>query len=469
MNDLSHAALRAALREDFAVFCNRAFSTVDQRTPLGWNWHLDTLSYYFQEAAAGRIKRLLITIPPRHLKSFCGSVALPAWILGRDPRVRIICASYGSDLSTTFSNDCRKIMMEPWYRQAFPHTRLSSTKNTQSEFQTTKGGGRLATSVEGMLTGRGANFLLLDDLMKPMDAASETKRKNVIDFYKGTAFSRLDTKLNDVIIIIMQRLHQDDLAGHLLEHGGGEWTHVDLPAIADTDENILIGPNRYHFRKVGDLLHPEREPQSVLDELKRTLGSSAFSAQYLQRPIPQDGEIFNWAWFRTFRTLPVRGEYDEIVQSWDPASKTGADNDYSVCTTWLVQEGRYYLLDIYRERLNFPNLRRRIVELAELHQASVVLIEDKGAGQEMIAMLQEEGRLPIIPVMPLRDKVERAIAQTLQIEAGRVFIPESASWLEEFKTEALTFPNGRHDDQIDSMVQFLKWIKERRNPWLREI
>jgi predicted phage terminase large subunit-like protein len=467
MNDLSQAALRAALRDDFAVFCNRAFSTVDQRTPLGWNWHLDTLSYYFQEAAAGRIKRLLITIPPRHLKSFCGSVALPAWILGRDPRARIICASYGSDLSTTFSNDCRKIMMEPWYRQAFPNTRLSSLKNTQSEFQTTRGGGRLATSVEGMVTGRGANFIILDDLMKPMDAASETKRKNVIDFYKSTVFSRLDTKLNDVIIVIMQRLHQDDLAGHLLEQGG--WTHVNLPAIADIDEEILIGKDRYHFRKVGDLLHPEREPQSVLDELKHNLGSSAFSAQYLQCPIPQDGEVFQWGWFRTYRTPPVQGEYDEIVQSWDTASKTTDRNDYSVGTTWLVQEGRRYLLDIHRERANFPNLKRRIEELAELHRADVVLIEDKGAGQEMIAMLQEEGRLPIIPVMPLRDKVERATAQTFQIEGGQVLIPESASWLEDFKTEVLTFPNGRHDDQIDSMVQFLKWIKERRNPWLREI
>jgi predicted phage terminase large subunit-like protein len=457
-NELQKAALQAMLREHFACFVAKAFLTVDSGQRFSWNWHIAAIAWHLQAVAQGRIKRLLITVPPRHLKSICASVALPPWMLGHDPTCNIICASYAQDFSVKLHNHCRSVMNAPWYRAAFPRTRLSARKNTEGEFETTLGGGRLATSVEGVLTGRGGNLIIIDDPIKPRDAASDTMRERVNEWYRSTVFSRLNERKAGAIIVVMQRLHVDDLAGHLLEQG--DWTHLNLPAIAEVEERIQIGPGRYHPRRVGDLLHPERESRQELDELKRTLGTAAFSAQYQQRPVPLGGGLIRWDWFRCYEAEPERERSDEVVQSWDTASKAGQLNDYSVCTTWLVRDKAYHLIDLHRERLEFPALKRRVRELADLHRPDAILIEDKGSGTQLIQDLEWDGQ-PCIGITPEGDKVVRAHAQTARIEAGQVRLPASAPWLDDFKHEVLGFPNGRHDDQVDSMVQFLTWAAER--------
>lgn len=462
------AAWRSAQRNHLLPFFQGAFPLVASGR-LKTNWHHNAIAYHLEEVVAGRIKRLVITVPPRSAKSIFASVALPAWVLGRDPGAEIICVSYAQDLASKLHNQCRIVMRSPWYRRLFPHCKFSSLKNTESEFQTTRGGGRFATSVGGVLTGRGAGLLVIDDPIKPEDAVSETVRTSTNAWYDMTVLSRLNDKVEGAIVLVMQRLHVDDLAGHLLEQAG--WTHLDLPAIAQEDEVIAISHGKYHHRRVDDLLHPEHEPMSSLDELKRSLGAFHFSAQYLQRPAPIGGNLIQWPWFRSFAIEPWADRFDEVVLSWDTASKDGVMNDYSVCTAWLIKEDRFYLLGLHRDRLNFPDLKRRALELAERYRPSTILIEDKDSGTHLAQELDTNSRFSVIAIKPEGDKVTRASSSSLEIEGGRVFLPEHAAWRDELRAEVLAFPKGRHDDQVDSISQFLLWARDReqRMPRIREL
>ncbi|MBN4016440.1 phage terminase large subunit [Rhodospirillaceae bacterium AH-315-P19] len=459
MNELSRV-FQATLRSDLSSFIQKCFSTVDPAATYLHNWHIDAIAWHLEECRRGNIRRLLITMPPRYLKSIAASVAFPAWIFGHDPTARIIAVSYSADLSGKHARDCRAIMESDWYRGCFRKTRLHPNKNTESEFMTTAQGFRLATSVGGTLTGRGGKIILIDDPMKPGEAMSATKREAVKQWYAGTLYSRLDDKANDVIVIIMQRLHVDDLVGHVLEQE--DWVHLDLPAIAEIPQRIQCGPGRFITRQPGELLHPEREPQETLDRIKRTLGSYAFSAQYQQQPVPPGGALIHWKWFRRYQEVPAKSGNDRIIQSWDTASKGEEIHDYSVCTTWLEKGSTYYLIDVYRERLEYPALRRRVVELAQKYAADVVIIEDKGSGTHLIQELTYEGPFRPIAFLPEGDKVTRAAAQTAIIEAGNVWLPERAPWLHDFEREVLQFPHGKFDDQVDSFVQFLSWITKQR-------
>lgn len=217
------------------------------------------------------------------------------------------------------------------------------------------------------------------------------------------------------------------------------------------------------------MLHPEREPLAVLKELKAAMGSQAFSAQYQQAPVPPGGALIRVTWFRRYAAVPEEGSRDRIVQSWDTASKASQINDFSVCTTWLTQGSDYYLLDVLRERLEYPDLRRRILSHAAAHAAKVVLIEDAGSGTHLVQDLRSEGKLRPIPIRPEGDKIVRLEAQSAVIEAGHVLLPEAASWLNDFLLEILSFPYGRYDDQVDSLSQFLTWAASKRRRRFIEI
>ncbi|MDB5595816.1 MAG: terminase [Hyphomicrobiales bacterium] len=444
---------KALLREDLGMFTHEAYGIIRPGDKLAWNWHIQALTWHLQEVAEGRIRRLVITVPPRSLKSICASVALPAWFLGHYPSRQVVCASYAESLAVELHNQSRRLVQSDLYRSIFPGFSLSGEKNTDTEFKTTKGGGRLATSVDGVLTGRGAEIIIIDDPLKPADAMSKAVRDRCRRWLDETVMSRLNDKSSGAIILVMQRLHVDDLAGHVLEREG--WVHLNLPAIAEADERIQIGKDRWHLRRIGDLLHPEREGLAELAEMKLSLGSSGFAAQYQQQPVPTDGNMIRWSWFQRYSGVLTPGENDMIVQSWDTASKGGELNDYSACTTWMIRNNAYYLLDVYRARVDFPALRRQVIELARRYRPAAVLIEDKGSGIQLIQELRNSGDIYPIAIMPEGDKLVRASSQSAQIESGRVFLPQEAPWLGDFQLELAAFPNGRHDDQVDSMSQFL--------------
>jgi predicted phage terminase large subunit-like protein len=457
----SMAHVRAACRQDVVSFVRKTFHVLNPGATFHMNWHICAIAHVLEQVGFGKIKRLIITVPPRSLKSIMCSVAFPAWVLGHDPTMRVIVASYSADLAIKHGNDFRTVVNSAEYHDIFPGMRISAIKNTQSEVVTTLNGFRLAISVDGTLTGRGGDIIIIDDPIAALAALSPKAREHVLDWYFNTLLSRLDDKQNGAIVLVMQRLHEDDLAGALLR-GSDEWTVVNLPAIAEQDEEIPIGNGEVHFRRAGDVLHPEREPKEVLDSLRAQLGPEIFSAQYQQRPVPPGGGMIKRTWVRRYDQLPQSGL---IIQSWDVANKQGEENDYSVCTTWRVHEKRYYLIDRLRGRFDFPTLKRKVSEQAKLHKASQILMEDAGFGTALIQEFKTAD-FSVVAVKPEYDKKIRMGIQSAKFENGQVFFPKEAPWLRELEDELFAFPNGRHDDQVDSISQALSykspsgWTKE---------
>src|SRR3981189_2046377 len=455
--------LRVYLRNDFCGFVQKVFETVNPGVTFSRNWSTEAVSHALQKVASGATTRLIINIPPRNLKSICSSVALPAFLLGHNPTKKIICVSYSDDLAAKFSNDCRAVMRTEWYKQAFPRARIDKAKDTESEVRTTERGYRLATSVGGTLTGRGGDIIIIDDPIKPQDAQSKSVREKTVQWYENTLLSRLDDKVHGAIVVVMQRLHLDDLAGHLLEKGGFE--HLCLPAIAEKREAISLGNGRTHVREIDDVLDPAREPLSALTKLRADMTPLGFSAQYQQRPIPLEGNIIKRDWLRFFKGTLARQNGDYFVISWDTAMKSSELADYSVGTVWQVQErGRKKnVVDLLRGRFEYPELVAAAVALwkkwrIEGHSSHLV-IEDKGSGSSLIQSLRSE-RIYACPFKPKLegDKVVRLTAQAAQFHAGSVHLREDAPWVGEFLTELLGFPGVRHDDQVDSVSQALACI-----------
>ena len=453
---LSPEEYDAITRLDFWVFVQRVFAELTGE-PFLDNFHIQLLCVQVDRIRTQQNTRLAIALPPRSLKSIIISVALPAWLLGHDPGTEIVCASYGQELADKLSADFRRIMLTPWYRRLFPATHL--VRQAMHHLETTKGGKRYATSVGGSLTGIGAHIIIVDDPLKPDEALSDAERSKANDWARHTLFTRINNKADDRIIIVMQRLHEDDMIGHVLDCAPFEL--LAFPAIAQEDEVHRIETpfgTLVHSRQEGEPLHPAREPLEVLEKQRQFLGTAFFAAQYLQSPTPPGGGLVKLDWFNRYD--PARKpQFARIVQSWDCASKANQLADYSVCTTWGVTRLKeVYLLHVYRARLEYPDLKRKIREQAEEQRAGIVLIEDAASGIQLLQELKREGFARLRQVKPLGDKVMRMAAQTPAIEGGRVYIPDNAAWLNEYLHELAMFPKGRFDDQVDSTSQALCYI-----------
>jgi len=399
-------------------------------------------------------------VPPRSLKSLCAT-AFVAFLLGKDPSAQIICASYAQDLADKHASDCRTILTSPFYQKIFPCTRLSSHRTVLRDFTTTRQGFRLSTSVGGVLTGRGASFIIIDDPLKPDEAVSDTRRKSVNDWFDNSLYSRLNDKRSGCIILIMQRLHEDDLVGHVL--GMESWKVIRFPAIAEEDETYVIQTphgERCFRRRTGDALHVEREPLSVLNGIREATGEYNFAGQYQQAPAPLGGGLVKGEWFERYTAAELPSKFEQVFQSWDTANKPTELGDYSVCTTWGVKEKHAYLIHVYRKRVGYPDLKRAVGEQAAAFRPSTILIEDRASGTQLIQELVSEGVHAIKKYDPTGDKTMRMNSVTSSIENGFVHIPEKAAWLGEYLHELTTFPNGKYDDQADSTSQALDWFKQ---------
>lgn len=439
----------------FKSFLVKAFHTLNPGTKFEDNWHLDLIIEYLKSVESTDTKRLIINIPPRSLKSTLISVAWPAWILGHHPNKRIIVASYSQSLSLKHSIDCRSIINSDWYKIAFPDVCLMKGANVKHKFLTNKHGFRFATSVLGTLTGEGADVIIVDDPHTPLQAASTVERKRAIDWYDQTLCTRLNNKKFGAIVLVMQRLHQDDLTGHLL--GKKIWTHLKIPAIATKDHVYSINGKKIVYKK-GQFLHPLRETSNEITNAKLELGSFAFNAQYMQEPVVDTNSLINPDWIKRYKKIPT--EYAMCVQSWDCAIKIKSANDYSVCTTWYKINNQYYLIDVFREKLKFLNLKAAVLRLQKEFNAEIILIEDKASGQSLIQELESKDDLSVIGVNPHKDKETRFLSIISMFESGKVVFPENAIWLAELEEELFSFPQVKHDDQVDSLTQFLKWSKE---------
>jgi predicted phage terminase large subunit-like protein len=464
---------KTILRQDLYGFVQRSFYELNPQTAYLPNWHIEVIAAELEKCRRGETKRLIINVPPRSLKSHCASIAFPAFLLGHNPAAQIICASYGQQLADKLASDCRSVLLSTWYQKLFPETRLASRRQALNDFMTNQQGFRLSTSVGGILTGRGADYIVIDDPLKPDEALSEVQRQAVNQWYDHTLVSRLNDKRSGCIILIMQRLHEDDLVGHV--QTVESWRILKFPAIAEENESYTIqtpyGPSRFD-RKAGEALHPDREPLAVLDQLRHTQGEYNFAGQYQQTPAPLGGGMVKVSWFKRYATADLPATFETVFQSWDTANKATELNDYSVCTTWGLKNRKLYLLNVLRRRMEFPELKRAIRDHAGEFRAKNILIEDKASGTQLIQALNHEGVHEVTRYVPKMDKIMRLHSTTNTIENGFVYLPEKAAWLAEYLHELTTFPNGKYDDQADSTSQALDWIKDRSSElgcvtWLR--
>jgi predicted phage terminase large subunit-like protein len=452
-----HRLLDSALRNNFVAFTHQVFRELHPGRKMIPSWHHEAIAYCLEVTAmTHEVDRAIINLPPRSLKSIMVSVALPAFLLGRDPTRKIIVVSYNQELADDLSRKTRQVMRSAWYQKLFPSTAIVG-QGAVGQYFTTQGGFRAALSTGGTFTGKGGDLIIIDDPLKAGDAHSQNAREALLEWATVTLFSRLDDKLNGAIILVQQRQHEDDLSGHMLRAGG--WYHLNLPSTAEADERVTLcrDPFRYHDRRIGDVLDPVREPQHVLDKLKAQMGSADFLAQYQQAPVPPDGDVIKIAWFREYDELPPGGYH---VFSVDTAVKGGLRNDWSVLMCWYIAERRYYLRYVWRRRVEFPELLRSVKAIANEWMPEKIVIEDKGSGSGLIQTLRDDPEgFPVIAYEPgPMDKESRMRVQAHKIEGGQVFLPREAPWKEDFLEEIRRFPGGAHDDQIDALSQFLDHV-----------
>ncbi|QCB62223.1 terminase [Wolbachia endosymbiont of Drosophila mauritiana] len=445
-------------------FIELCFQTVVPGCEYNDYQYIKVIADRLEAASAGKVKRIIFNMPPRSMKSICVSVAWPAWILGNQPTARIIVASYSRLLSEKHSLDTRCIMQSDWYRELFPKVELCKDQNTKYKFQTVQRGCRIATSVGGTLTGEGGDFIIVDDPLSPAQALSETFRKRAANWFDQALVTRLNDRKKGVIVLVMQRLHLEDLTGHLLCKPRNIWHHVRLPIIAE-DKEIIYSVNNHipeheqeiYSRKEGQLLYSLTEGKEEIEMIKAEFGSYGFAAQYQQNPLPLSSAIIKREWLKRYKNFP--DSLLHVTQSWDTAISTNNTSDFSVCTTWTKVDNTFYLLDVYRAKLEYPKLKEKVLSLAARWKPHAILIEAKASGQQLVQELRKNSDLPIIQIVPHDDKLTRFHRIVPIIESERVFLPNQAVWLSDFEYEILMFPEIRHDDQVDSTVQYLQWVR----------
>src|SRR4029077_10935688 len=350
------------------------------------NWHIKAIAYQLDRIRRGEITRLIINMPPRYLKSLTVTVAFTAFLLGNEPWRKIFAISYGDDLSAKHASDFRSLVHAPWFKRAF--RKLQILRSVDGELVTTKRGFRKSTSVSGPLTGLGGDLFIIDDPQKPVDAQSELRRNSLNQWVSTTLMSRLDNKQTGAIIVVMQRVHMDDLSG-FLSNSPDDWEILSLPAIAEAEENIPIGNGEIYHRQIGEALHPELESLDTIRKQQHIMGPDVFAAQYQQSPVPAGGAMIKRVWLQYYDQLPERTYEAKVIQSWDTAAKDGAQNDWSVCTTWLVIDEHFYLLDLTRGRYEYPQLRDTAVALAGHFKPDEILIEEASTGIALAQDLRE--------------------------------------------------------------------------------
>ena len=446
---------------NFSAYFNSIWDILEPDKPLLWNWHHRLICEYLEACYLGQFKRLIINMPPRYTKSNLITVAFPTWIWKRDPRKRFICASYSQSLSTKHSVDRRGIIESQWYRDMpGKKFKISTDQNMKTEFQNDQRGVMIASSIKGTLTGKGCDILIVDDPQSPKLAQSEIERNNVNLAFDRTISTRLDDKENGVMIIVMQRLHENDLTGHLIAKGG--WEVLKIPGI-ETKGSTYLFPlsHKIKERKPNQILHEAREDLPKLMAQKQALGSYGFAGQYQQEPSPDGGGIIKREWFKFYKIIPDK--FDVQVMSIDTAVKGEENSDYFVAQVWGKIAAQKYLLDQVRIRADFTQTILVIKSLAaKWPKAIAKIVEDKANGPAIISSLQKQ-ITGLIAYNPKTDKVSRMRAVSPEFEAGNIYIPDPsiAPWVHDYIEEFCLFPRGANDDQCDSTSQLLLRFQEK--------
>jgi predicted phage terminase large subunit-like protein len=439
---LNSAQLLPIARRDFAVYCSALYPKF--QLPR----HLELLIEKLEAVERGEIKRLMVSMPPRHGKSLTATQLFPPWFIGRNPARSVAVCTYGEALAQDLGRKVFRTISDPLHRRVFPDCRLATDVGAAERFETEAGGSFFSVSRQGALTGRGCDLLVIDDLLKDaQEASSAATKKLVKDFYERVALTRLTP--DGAIVLVGTRWGKNDLFDFLLiEKGETQWDVLNLSAIAEGSDPL--------GRAEGEALWPERYSVKHLAQKRFEMGSAGFVTLYQGRPSESDGLIFRREWFRTYTQLP---QLKRTIVSLDSAFKTGQSNDYSAIQVWAEGQTGFYLLARWKGKVEFPELKRVLISVCDQWKPEECLIEDAASGQSLLQELQSSTSLPLKPIKPDRDKEARAQSCTGIAEAGRIFLPADAAWLSEFMDELCGFPNMPHDDEVDAATQALNFLR----------
>jgi len=433
--------------------------------PLVWGWHLDAVCEHLQAVEEGHIKRLIINIPPRSLKSTIVSVIYPAWAWARNPSLKFLTGSHGADLAVRDTRKSRVIVESDWYQEFWgDKVKLCTDQNQKKYYENTANGYRVSFSTGSWPMGKGGDRILLDDPLSLNAAWSKTKRDSINSMLGEGMFTRLNPQAGGVrgaIIVIMQRLGVEDCTGYLLDRFGKDyWEHLVLPLEFEPSRrcktSIFIDPRK----KEGESLCPEFFTPSVIADMKAEYGKDGSAGQLQQRPNVVGGNILNINDFVDYTVRPTK--FLRVIQGWDTAFKQKQRNDYSVCITVGETATAYYILDVMRNKLRYNDLIKKMIDLDAEWKPAVILIEDKASGQSAIQSLQDDTKLLIKAINFEGDKEYRLNLAKPVVESRKVMIPERSVWRADFIDEMAAFPKAPHDDQVDTFSLIFNWLRENK-------
>lgn len=450
---------RELARREFKHFVRQAWPIVEPGTKILWNWHIDVICDHLQASFEGKTKRLIINCPFRIGKSILVSILYPAWIMIRDPQHHILATSHTHKLVLMHAQKSRALQATDWYKKFFPGNKFYFIKETESQQINNHGGVRYNYGIESKITGITANTLIVDDPMTTASSSSDLEREAVMTNFHLDFMTRLTPPAEGKCVIVMQRLHGEDVSGQLLKNPS--WDRLIIPAIYEGENRSRTCLNWVDPRtEVGESFFPSYFSAELLESLRLEKGNQFYASQLQQHPVASEGAIIRYEWIKMYEELPHVLKY---TLSCDTAIKAGQDNDFSVLQLWAECENGYYLVDMFRKKLEYTALKDVIHAFTDGNPISELLIEDRASGQQLTQDFKSFTKLPIIPMisgkmMPLR-KEERLQLVAGTFESGKVYIPKDAKWRMDFMTEICEFGYTKHDDIVDACTQYLCRVK----------
>jgi predicted phage terminase large subunit-like protein len=462
----------ARLSGSLRAFTAGAWPVLEPGYQFHGGWHIDAIVEHLEACSRREIQRLIINIPPGHMKSLNVSVLWPVWWWTVEPHIRLLTTSYGDDLATRDALKSRRLIQSAWFRARFGGVfQLTGDQNQKTRYENDRTGYRIASSVGGTGTGERADVVLIDDPHKASEAQSDAKRQAVLDWHDLTIPTRLNEPDRGVRVVVMQRLHESDLTGHLLARGG--WEHLCLPAEYEPTHPFVWPDDPRSIP--GDLLWPTHVGPTALKNLKTELGPYGVAGQLQQRPAPAEGGILKTAWWRFYDpdnlNLWTLESLHALLTFWDTSLKDKTTNDYAVGTVWGAAGANRYLLRRVRERMGLTDTIDAVQQLAFWVEGKfpnlphTIKVENTANGPEVVAKLRAHVAGISLWNVGDRDKVARVHAITPELHAGQVIVPgrplpgglgpdpsASPAWVVELIGECAAFPNSAHDDQVDSVT-----------------
>ncbi len=445
------------IRTHLVAFAMKAFAQLHPRSQLVAHPYVKILASHLDRVANGEIKRLCVAMPPRHAKTFLASISFTSWVLAHEPASKILLVSYGQELADKIAYDIRAILQSDWFRRIFK-TRIAKNCSRLTDFVTTAGGGVRSVSVEGGVTGLGADIIVIDDPIQIKDCENQKQLARISDLFDSEIRTRLNTPKKGAIIIVAHRLAEDDLTGHVLRQGG--WTAIRLPLIAPRSRTYRTHGFEWHRQK-GELLRPDAFTARDIERL-RTMKRPGFETLQQQNPGARDCFRIKPEHFGRFELAALPPDAP-VVLSIDPGQKGGPTNSFGVVQAWTLYDGRYFLRDQLRERARYAEFRSLVWRFIRLYRPSAILIEATGQGPALISEIKPHPGMEVVEITPATDKVSRLRAHRKILRSSTISLPYGAPWVAEFIEEITTFPYAPSDDQVDALTQFLDWIPEHRD------